>query len=395
MNEKISYISILYLIAWCISPPLASGAIYRILAFVATGTIFVTSFNNNISSLKNRFWTGIGLCIYMAFTGYIEDNAFSWRIGTYIIILTCVVYSLWNQKFGTNIKQLELLLLFAISLYCIWNTTTLMAIQINPRIMRDLVSKGYTGPGGKYAGGYGYMYSVLSMLPIGIYMVKQKHTFIRKFILYYFVISSIILAYQSQYFIALILTILIFPLMILADKYNKGLNTGALVLIGIFVFLIFINIEGILDFLIDIVDIPLIKRKLMDSRDALVYGADIEDSEFATRYERYTRDIGLIFGSPIWGSLSYMTVGKHSFILDYFAQYGIPLGIVFSKLIFSPCTDWIKYQMPVANVVLWITFLLAVMNPLTLVSSVPLCFALPAYCKLQWLKSSSSITPAS
>lgn len=388
MSEKISYISILYLIAWCISPPLASGTIYRVIAFLAMATVILTSLQDSLPELRKRFWIGVSLCAYMALIGYIESNAFSWRIGTYIILLTCVSYPLWNHKYGTQVKQLQILLLFTIALYCIWNTTTLRAIQINPRIMRDLVGNGYIGPEAKYAGGYGYMYSVVSMLPIGIYMLKQKNQIlIVKLILFYFIISSVILAYQSQYFIALILTLLIFPFMILADKYKNGLNRGAFITIVIVVGLIFINLESILDFLINTIDIPIIHRKLIYSRDALVYGVDFEDSGFATRYERYTRDLGLIFGSPIWGALSYIAIGKHSFILDFFAQYGIPLGIVFSKTLFSPCTDWIKQQMPVANVVLWITIILAIMNPLTLVSAVPLCFALPAYCKIQWLKS--------
>ena len=47
----------------------------------------------------------------------------------------------------------------------------------------------------------------------------------------------------------------------------------------------------------------------------------------ADRVERYYRSMNIFFENPIVGIWSYAPVGKHSLILDTFAQYGIFAGI--------------------------------------------------------------------
>lgn len=394
--SKISYYSVLYIIAWCVSPPLAYGAIYRVIAIIAVAIVIFSSMGSTLPVLKSRLNQCIFLCLYMLLICFFTGESFVGKIGTFIILLTSVSFALWNYRFGNNLKKLEFLIIFAIALYCIWNTTTLIAVSTDGHIMRALVKNSDISVtcAKRGIGGYGYLYSVVAMLPIGIYMLRSKHNIIIRAIIVYFVISGFILAYMSQYFIALILSTLIIPMIYFANKHTNGMNMSSYIIVFGVLLLVFSNLESILDFLINIVDIPSLNRKLIGMQNTLLYGGDVEDSEFGERYERYMRDLGLILRSPLFGAFKYSAVGKHSNILDFFAQYGIPLGIVYFKILFSSCTDWIKKKIPMASVVLWITFIIALMNQLPLSAAVPLCFALPAFCKISWLKSQSSITQA-
>lgn len=393
--KKITYYSLLYIIAWCISPPLAYGTIYRVFAILAVLIVIINSMGTTLPMLKNRLNRCVLLCIYILLICVFTGESFVGKIGTFILLLTSVSFALWNSKYGIDSKKLEFLIVFTIGLYCIWNTTTLIALSADNHIMRALVRNSdiSVACANRGIGGYGYLYSVVAMLPIGLAMLKNKHNIIIHAVIVYFVVSGYILAYMSQYFIALILSVLIFPMLYFANKHKDGMNLSSYIIIFGLLLLVFSNLELILDFLIGIVDIPSLNRKLIGMQNTLLYGGDVEDSEFGERYERYMRDLGLILRSPLFGVFKYSAVGKHSSILDFFAQYGIPLGIVYCKILFSSCFDWIKRKIPMASVVLWITFIIALMNQLPLSAAASLCIALPAFCKISWLKSQSSTTP--
>ncbi len=393
-GEKISYLSILYLIGWFISPPLASGTIYRAIAIVAVLCIVFLSLVNNRRQLVHRFYGCAVLCLYIILLCFVTGESFSLNINILLILITSAAFALWNNKYGNNTKQLKNLTYFAICLYCIWNTTTLIAVDQQPNIMRLLAKNSgeTTGHVGVGVGGYGYLYSVIIMFPIGIYLLKEKQKIWLRAVIAYFVISTAILAYQSQYFIALILAVLAVPMMVIANRNRGGLNVIFYIILAVVLLVIFANLESILDFCINIVDIPSIQKKLTLMKATLMEGSVAEEGTFGERYERYTRDLNLIMQNPVLGVFRFSTVGKHSTILDFFAQYGIPLGIVFVNILFSSCRDWIKQRIPAASVVFWITLILAIMNPLTLQVAAPLCVVLPTFCKQQWLKSRSSIT---
>ena len=396
-SNKISYFSWLYLIAWCISPPLAYGTLYRGLAILSILIIIIYSLKTYVPNLRNRFLQCVLLCFYIFVICFFTGDPYVGKIGVFVILLTSTSFALWNHSYGNNIRQLHFLILFALSLYCIWNTTTLLALVEEERLMRMLVQNSDISEicAQNGIGGYGYLYSVIAMLPIGISMMGIKQNIIFRIIVFYFVISGFILSYMSQYFMGLLLAILIIPMMYVAHKNQGTVSVRSYIIIFGLVFLIFYNLELILEYLIDVVDLSSVNHKLVEMQDALINGEDVEDTEFGDRYLRYARDLNLILQSPIFGVFNYTKVGKHSSILDFFAQYGIPLGIVYVKIIFSSCLDWIRMKIPVASVVLWVIFIISIMNVLPLSAAVPLCIALPAYCKMSWLKSQSSIILAS
>ena len=149
----------------------------------------------------------------------------------------------------------------------------------------------------------------------------------------------------------------------------------------LFMLIVGFFLEDLLDFLIDVVDLSKTDNKLVEMR-AVLEGEDIEDSEFGVRYERYSRDISLIFSNPVLGSMSFNAVGKHSAFLDLLAQYGLIIGSLAIALIIKPCREWAKKSIPVANDITLILIICATLNAITFQVAAPLCIALPAYCKL-------------
>ncbi|MCM1139491.1 MAG: hypothetical protein NC453_13050 [Muribaculum sp.] len=389
-SPSIIYLSILYLVAWCISPPLSLGILYRVIAVAAVGVLILKSNDNQYPDLKRRLNLTLFLIVYMAILCVITKDLFNRQIITYSILLVGVGFAIWNKRYGNATKQLEFIILFALILYCIWNTTTIMALIKLPSVMRRLTGSG-GGVDSSYflrgVGNFGYLYSVIVMLPIGIYQLIESKRKLTKLVALYFVVSAYIMTYMSQFFTALILSVLTIPMMAIAKRYQKGMNPIVIIFLIACLFFLFANLETILDFCIDIVDTRSLHMKLLSMKETLIYGNSFEDSEFGERYERYTRDLNIIITSPLWGALTFYAVGKHSCILDFFAQYGIIMGILYVRLLFKPCTDWTKHRMPMAYTVLWLSIILAFMNPFPLAAAAPLCIVLPSFCKLRWLES--------
>ncbi|GAA5219846.1 hypothetical protein GCM10025777_04760 [Membranihabitans marinus] len=64
----------------------------------------------------------------------------------------------------------------------------------------------------------------------------------------------------------------------------------------------------------------------------------------ADRVERYLRSIEYFSHNPIFGTLSKADLGKHSMILDHFAQFGVGGGILFLTIIFWQVLQYYRYE---------------------------------------------------
>ena len=377
----ISYAAVLYVIAWIASPPLAYGIPFRLLAILAIFVILFSSLRVSSAIQKKSLFIALGLAVYMVGVALALGEDFNIKIGTIVILLTGVVYDMWLSNQGISRQRLKSILFVMLLLFCVWNTTTLYCIIFeNARIMRDLTqnsdfSEAYALRG---VGGFGYIYSVILMLPGGVELLRFKNlgNSIRLVNLY-FVFTGFVLAYLSEYFIAMLLAILIIVLV------WKRPGKSTYIYIGIIVSIFFFALEPILDTMIAIIDIPEINNKLMDMRQIMLSGSDIEDTEFGARFERYSRDVALIFGSPIWGTLTFNAVGKHSDFLDFFAQYGVPLGIIYANAMLRPAIVLAKRNVTIASVVLFVAIIMCLMNRFPINAAVPLCFFLPTYSRLR------------
>lgn len=375
-----SFYAILYVIAWIVSPPLSYGMSFRVIAIISIIILCIDSLKYAYAYQQKNLLIALGLSAYMIGIAVILEEDFNIKIGAIVLLLTGVLFDIWVSNGKVSKKRLQFLLFYTLLLYCIWNSTTLYCIlHENERIMRDLTrnsdfSESFARRG---VGGFGYIYSVILMLPTAVELIRLK---VRgkafRILNIYFVLTGFMLAYFSEYFIAMLLAIL--TLILVWKKPAKS----TYILVGIITVISGFAMETILDTMIELIDIPEINNKLIETRNILLNDANVEDSEFGVRYERYVRDIGLIIANPIWGTLSFKNVGKHSEFLDFFAQYGIPLGIVYVSALLHPATVWIKRNVSIASVVLLISVIICLLNRFPLHAAVPLCFFLPTFCRI-------------
>lgn len=375
-----SFYAILYVIAWIVSPPLSYGMPFRVIAIISIIILCIDSLKYAYAYQQKNLLIALGLSAYMIGIAVILKEDFNIKIGAIVLLLTGVLFDIWVSNGKVSKKRLQFLLFYTLLLYCIWNSTTLYCIlHENERIMRDLTrnsdfSESFARRG---VGGFGYIYSVILMLPTAVELIRLK---IRgkafRILNIYFVLTGFMLAYFSEYFIAMLLAIL--TLILVWKKPAKS----TYILVGIITVISGFAMETILDTMIELIDIPEINNKLIETRNILLNDTNVEDTEFGVRYERYVRDIGLIIANPIWGTLSFKDVGKHSEFLDFFAQYGIPLGIVYVSALLRPATIWIKRNVSIASVVLLISVIMCLLNRFPLHAAVPLCFFMPTFCRI-------------
>ena len=375
-----SFYAILYVIAWIVSPPLSYGMSFRVIAIISIIILCIDSLKYAYAYQQKNLLIALGLSAYMIGIAVILEEDFNIKIGAIVLLLTGVLFDIWVSNGKVSKKRLQFLLFYTLLLYCIWNSTTLYCIlHENERIMRDLTrnsdySESFARRG---IGGFGYIYSVILMLPTAVELIRLK---VRgkafRILNIYFVLTGFMLAYFSEYFIAMLLAIL--TLILVWKKPAKS----TYILVGIIITTSGFVMETILDTMIELIDIPEINNKLIETRNILLNDANVEDSEFGVRYERYVRDIGLIIANPIWGTLSFKNIGKHSEFLDFFAQYGIPLGIVYVSALLHPATVWIKRNVSIASVVLLISVIMCLLNRFPLHAAVPLCFFMPTFCRI-------------
>jgi len=382
LQKYLCLVPILYLISWSISPPLSYGVLYRIasIAFV----VYLLNKNWAISNeeQRNRFYYSIFLIIYMVILGLIVQDKFVQRIHAYIFLLVGITTDIWNNKHLPK-NCYWYIIIFTFLLYIVWNICSINALFQNSHIMRALVRNSeesyiYSQKG---VGGYGYLYSVVIALPLGISILLNKF-YDKKLRLtsLIFIVSSLYLVFLSEYFMAVILAVAIIPLIFVSRVKSKNKRLSAYCLIVLVLMILFLNAESIIAFLVNETDSATMQKKLTDSYMIMANDGEVNDSEFGTRAKRYGHAIDAFISNPLFGSLTYRNVGNHSYILDYFGQYGFLIGLAFIYLFSRPITRYLRHSGTV-TVVLFITVIVALFNVLPLASIAPLYILLPAVCK--------------
>lgn len=374
-------IALLYLVIWCISPPLSYGVIFRLLAIVVVfvclmfrqtqGSIYVSRYQLSI----------IVLLGYMYAVSVLAGDSINYRIGTYIFLFVILVSeSLWNEEF--EIRRFYFIIPLAFLLFTIWNVRTLQGIAEVPNIMRLLaknssISMSYAQSG---VGGYGYMYTVLIFLPVGLdCIVSRCRNTIYRLLAIPYVVTTYMLSFQSQYFLALLITAFITVLFIGFRVKNTILKLIIIILIlGGFITL-YINVGDVLLYLRNTIEIRSIQLKLDSMYELIVNEGSVVESEFYVRYDRYTDSLLYALKHPIMGGFSYKITGNHSHLLDYLAQYGIPVGIFYIITILRPVMR-LELRANTCSFVVCTTFLIIlIMNTLAYSFAAVLYILVPVY----------------
>lgn len=346
-NETPCKLALLYLEAFLISPPLILGTVFRVVAVVMMTYIMLNAIRGRHNIYIVITFISIGL---MVFFQMISGESITLKIQLYIMMMfvICFVYLCQVE----DIRDYEYLLYFALVLFIVFNLCTFKALVENPHIMRYLVRNSVDG--GMYqskgVGGYTYIYSLILIIPIALSLLRET-TKSRKIVILLFLLTSYLLVFSSGYLLAMMITTVMTAsfFILITNKVSRYKGLWILVVL-IITIAVFLSLGNILQFLSRLAGSSMIQKKLDDIYSIIYSSESISNTELVYRFERYSRDLSLTLRSPIFGCLDYNSVGKHSAILDVFAQFGIPVGVLTSLAIFRPLRMCAKRN-NIANVV--------------------------------------------
>ena len=374
-------LSILYIITWCISPPLSYGIIYRIIALGAMSFLilwYLKRYNFKINKVCLKM---TGVIAYILMLGVMTGDNIDKRLA--VVILFCFIFCAeLIAECDFNKSEFFSIIFVAFILCIVWNICSLKGITETPNIMRLLaknsgISRAYAERG---VGGYSYVYTVVLLLPIGIdCMLNKINTKIERMIAAIFVFTSYILVFQAQYFLAIIMSIFSLIVYMVLKIKNPYIRSIILIITTIAFLTIYINADKVIMALINMTDVRSIDLKLQSINDLLINDGNIQDSEFGVRYERYMKDLINIGTHPLFGGFSYDVTGNHSHILDFFAQYGVPFGIIYLCLLRHPLRH-IKFKYYAAGLTSVLLFLIVLfLNTLAFSFGTIIYIIMPVY----------------
>lgn len=336
-----------YLILWMLSPPLAYGAIWRVLAVLAMLSWLALDTLAPRSVLFKPNWPVLGSAVFVFYTIFIEwlvtDSASVNRHFAIWIMFFCLLVgeSFRRGRDGDARFCFWLILL----ILPIWSITSLRGLDTMgghaARVVvrssaeaRELMEEGM--------GGYTFVYTVLLCLPIlaqfairpgTVLQIKSRQRGWRLLqgLLWLNFALAVLLILRAGYSIALIIAMLAVAMVLLVRTRRTVPFAMSVCLVGLMVLVASISIKPGLDLLQDVARGTEYNVKIHDIRASL-------EEEHSTgtvgyRTERYIRSVKAFLKNPVIGTLAYDDAGKHSAILDRFSQYGLVLGLLFFALL--------------------------------------------------------------
>lgn len=336
-----------YLIVWVLSPPLGYGAVWRVLAVLAMLLWLALDTLAQRSILRKPNWPVLATVVYVLYTTFIEwlvpDAATINRQFQIWIMLFFLLVGESHRRGRSDEARfcfwVVLLVLPIWSLATLWGINTISddvsrTISRSSQEARELAGQGI--------GGYGFVYTVVLCMPFltqlalrrekkwDLGQTRWKKRAARFVVLSNFVLASL-LVIRAGYSIALILSAFAVLSALLVQSRSSLPFAISLCFVGVLALAASVAVGPALRALEGVVAGTEYSTKVRDVRTLL------EDDQSAGtvegRVERYLRSLRLFSENPVIGTLSYDDIGKHSAILDRFAQYGLGFGLLFLALL--------------------------------------------------------------
>ena len=378
-------LGILFLVAWCLSPPVAYSVLFRVGAIVIVGLFTATQFNRLQRPPYGRSFFFVSAFIVGSMAlGYIVGDGVMGRLGVYIFLsfLVCYAY-LKDQSEKTRFKSV----VYAALLLCVvWNLTTIRGLGQYSNVMRTLAknseeSIAYMEQG---VGGYGYAYTVVLLLPVGVDIFFDKFNSQKiRLVAALFLLTTYVMIFKSGYFLALLLSVVCIPLYYLNYIQNSRTRLAFVFFLLFATFTAAVYFDAFLPQLIDSVDIKPVQNKLRSVYELLHEETSVEDSEFETRYSRYGKALEYAITHPIFGGLTYKVTGNHSHFIDFAAQYGFFVLWGYWAVIYRPYKQYFYEGDSVAKTCFIMAMILLSLNVLVFSLGIVLFIITPLYCDLK------------
>lgn len=339
--------SLAYLIVWVLSPPLAYGTTWRVFAVLAMLLWLALDTLAPRSVLLRPNWPVLGTIVFVFYTAFMEwlvpdASAINRQFPIWIMLFFLMVGE--SQRRGRSDEAqfcfwIILLVLPVWSIATLWGINTISGdvsrtISRSSDEARELAAQGI--------GGYGFIYTLVLCLPFLIQLAfrwphasgeaqpRWKRRLKRTLVLGNLALASLLIV-RAGYSIALILSAFA-ALSVLLIRSRRSLPLAMSVcFVGMLVLVASFAVQPALRVLQEVVAGTEYSTKVRDIR------ASLEDDQSTGtvegRTERYSRSLGLFVENPVIGTLTFDNVGKHSAILDRFAQYGFAFGLLFFLLL--------------------------------------------------------------
>jgi len=336
-----------YLIVWVLSPPLAYGTTWRVLAVLAMLLWMALDTLAPRSVLLRPSWPVLGTVIFVIYTAFIEwlvpDAATINRQFPIWIMLFFLLVGESHRRGRSEEAQfcfwVILLVLPVWSITTLWGIDTIAGdvsrtIARSSEEARDLQAQGI--------GGYGYIYTLVLCLPFLAQLafrsrmlssgseVRWKYR-LQRMLIWGNLLLVALLIVRAGYAIALVLSAFaILSVLMLRSRRSLPLAMSVC-LVGLLVLTASVAVQPVLGVMEDMSAGTEYSAKVRDIRDSLQ-----EDQSTGTvegRTDRYMRSLKLFAENPVIGTLTFDDVGKHSAVMDRFAQYGFGFGLLFLALL--------------------------------------------------------------
>ena len=326
-------ISVLYLMAWSVAPPLQMDMVFRLLALGLAFVWFIIEFLRRFEFTRLQIWCAIFM-VAVALITYIKNGASAviGEISVYMMVLAYFI-CIYSSDSWQNYKIVAPITL---GLLIFFNIRTASALAQDASIARQLVRDteelyDYMRRG---IGGYGLVYPQVCIAPV-VYAWTLKAFERNKF---YFclgaawAVSFWAVIKDAGYSIAIIVAAI--SLIILIFYRRKSVVPAFLIsfIVIVTVVVMLVYVDGFRNFVLKIFDGTKVVRKIEDLLSTAE--GEVADS-FSTRVTRYWWSIQTAFQYPlIGGRLFGGRVGGHSEILDTFAKYGVWGGVPLLAIIY-------------------------------------------------------------
>ncbi|MDA7880418.1 hypothetical protein N9A76_03080 [Mariniblastus sp.] len=353
MNNNISLntiqqVAFIVICGWFIVPAFQASGLARIAVCLAALVWGVCEYARSPDSFQHPPRSTVSLLLFMLLLVSIELLDGGWktlRVHTFPLI-SMIIVLIGIQAQAKKQRDHRWSIFIILALACFVAITTVNKLQVDNWAARTVVRN--TEEAGELmaenVGGYVFVYLASALCPLLFYVTLRLKSpdsmalFLRIVAAGMFIICCVAV-WKAGFGLAVVASIG-GCFIIIAPKSRPAFwlfATFALLLMWSANEQIFDNLE------IATEGTPL-HQKSIAIKEYLINSEAV--NRINARQERYTRSIGLFFESPLIGQASRRDVGKHSTLLDAFAEFGLIGGFLFCFGMFEPIYRLYKRASP-------------------------------------------------
>ncbi|MBQ6421425.1 MAG: hypothetical protein IJK02_10165 [Clostridia bacterium] len=341
VQTVLQMVSVLYLMAWSVSPPLQISILFRLIALGLAAVWFLIEFFRRFEFTKMQIWCALFMAAIIIVT-YLKKGADSvlGEIAIYMMVLAFFI----NIYSSDSWQNYRIVVPVTLMLLIFFNYRTASTLSADATIARRLVRDSeelydFLRQG---VGGYGHIYLQVCISPV-VYAWTLK-AFDQHKVLFVLGVLWIVTFWwvllNAGYSIAIISSAVSMIILLFYRRRSilpAFVLSVVLIVVGV---LMLVYVEDFRNFILQIFDGTKVVRKIED----LLSTAEGETADsFATRITRYGYSLQTCLQYPIIGGWLFdANYGGHSEILDTFAKYGVWGGVPTLFMIFYAPYDFRK-----------------------------------------------------